>query len=104
MPNGKGQMDCCYCVHWQNEWDGYDGAYEQGFCTLYQAEIPSTLPDWIHRICVDFAPNRYFEKYLIPNSLPQRFAWFGIELQKGVLYGFHYNAPTEIKRLKELQQ
>ena len=43
MPNGKGSLECCYCVHWQGEYQGYDGAYEEGFCGFHQNTLPSTI-------------------------------------------------------------
>jgi len=76
--------------------------YEQGFCTFHNAEIPSTLPKWNHRICIDFKPNKFFDRYLQHNSLEQRFGLFGRELEKNVLYEFPYNSHTEIEKSKDL--
>ena len=102
MPNGKGQIDCCYCVNFQSEFEGSDAMYEKGFCKFHQSEIPSTLPEWNHRICVDFSANRFFEKYLRYNSLDERFEWFEEDLEKNILYEFHYNDHKDIKKLKDL--
>jgi hypothetical protein len=104
MPNGKGQLDCCYCIHWQSEYQGSDGMYDKGFCKLYEREIPTTLPFWTHRICSDFVPNQFYEKYAELNSIVQRFSWFEANLEKGILYGFPYNCPSEIKELKDLTE
>lgn len=81
---------------------GYDGAYEKGFCKLYESEIPSTLPSWTHRICSDFRANEHFNFYIEMNPLEERFSWFQIELKKGVLYGFHYDNPSGLDVLKNL--
>lgn len=102
MPNGRGQIDCCYCIHYQGEYEGADALYEQGLCKFHNAEIPSTLPKWNHRICIDFEANKFFDRYLQYNSLEQRFSWFGRELEKNVLYEFPYNCHTEIEKLKDL--
>ena len=104
MPNGKGQLDCCYCKNWQSEYQGSDGMYEKGFCGLYESEIPTTLPSWTHRICSDFAPNQFYEKYVESISVEQRFSWFETNLKKGILYGFPYNYPPKIDKLKDLTE
>ncbi len=100
MPNGKGQLDCCYCVHFESKYEGSDAMYDDGFCEFHKAEIPSLLPEWIHRICIDFEANNSFEKYLQYNSLEQRFEWFGKELEENALYGFQNY--EDIKKLKDL--
>lgn len=102
MPNGRGQIDCSYCVYWQGEYEGGDGVCEKGFCKLHKSEIPSTLTDGSHRVCKDFEPNRFFEKYIQYNSLEERFKGFERGLEKNVLYKFPYNAPYLIEKLKDL--
>lgn len=102
MPNGKGQIDCCYCVHFVSQYEGSDAMYDEGNCLFHRRKIPSLLPEWRHRICKDFTPNRHFEKYLQYNSLEQRFGWFETELEEKTLYEFHYNNHKDIKKLKDL--
>jgi hypothetical protein len=102
MPNGRGQIDCCYCMHFESEYQGSDAMYEKGFCKFHEAEIPSTLPEWNHRICIDIEPSSFFAMYLQLNPLQQRFEWFEKKLDKNVLYEFHYNNHKEIKKLKDL--
>jgi hypothetical protein len=104
MPNGKGQSDCCYCTNWLSEYQGSDGMYEKGFCRLYESKIPATLPLWTHRICSDFSPNQFYEKYVELIQIEQRFSSFETNLEKGVLYGFPYNCPYKIKKLKDLTE
>ena len=102
MPNGKGSIECCYCVHWRGEYQGYDGAYEAGFCAHHKASVPSTLPKWDHRVCSEFEPNEFFKRDS-RISAEERFSWFGIKLKPGFLYVFGYNVPREIKELVELK-
>jgi hypothetical protein len=104
MPNGKGSLECCYCVHWQGEYQGYDGAYEEGFCGFHQTTLPSTESTWTHRICSKFEPNTFFVKDTRDISLAMRFGWFGIKLEDGVLYGFSYNQPDKIQKIKNLSE
>jgi hypothetical protein len=49
MPNGKGQLDCCYCIHFESKFEGSDAMYDEGFCEFHKAQIPSLLPSWNHR-------------------------------------------------------
>lgn len=102
MANGKGSIECCYCVHWRGEHQGYDGAYEAGFCAHHKASVPATLPKWDHRVCSEFSPNEFFNRDS-RISAEERFSWFGIRLKPGFLYVFGYNAPHEIKELVELK-
>lgn len=102
MPNGKGSLECCYCVHWQGEHQGYDGAYEEGFCGFHRSALPSTVNTWMHRICSKFEPNAFFVKDTRTVSLEERFAWFGRKLKDGILYGFSYNQPDKVEEIKKL--
>ncbi len=102
MANGRGQLDCCYCIYWKGEYEGYDAAYEERFCKLFETAIPSTLPSWTHRICVDFEPADSFKFYAEMVSIKDRFSSFGIDLEKGVLYGFFYNMVSELTKIKNL--
>ncbi len=102
MPNGKGQIDCCYCFHFESEYEGSDAMYEKGFCKFHKTEIPSTLPNWNHRICKDIEPSRFFEKYLQHDSMEQKFERFEKDLEKNTLYKFPCNVPSEIEKMKDL--
>src|ERR1051325_1280967 len=103
MPNGKGSLECCYCVSWRGEYQGYDGAYEAGFCEHHGVLLPSTISDWGHRICTDFRPNEYFKRDS-RISAEERFAWFGTHLKPKVLYVFSYNSPPDIRELATLNK
>ncbi|MEW6737032.1 MAG: hypothetical protein AB1489_37445 [Acidobacteriota bacterium] len=103
MPNGKGSLECCYCIHWDGKYQGYDGAYEEGTCKYFAALLPSTVNSWSHRICADFKPNASFEKES-RISYEERFSWFGIKLEPGVLYIFSYNQPADVKEFIHLDK
>jgi hypothetical protein len=106
MPNGKGSLECCYCVQYRGEWQGYDAAYEPGFCKFHRANLPAT--NGYHRICSNFSPNEY---YLHDNpvfevegiakriSAEERFSWFDTWLEPNVLYVFSYNDPRKVQGL-----
>lgn len=102
MPNGKGSLECCYCLHWGGAYQGYDGAYEVGYCKHHQVSLPSTLPEWGHRVCSDFMPNKFFE-HDSNISAEERFSWFGLKLRVEMLYVFNYNAPPQIRELAKLK-
>jgi len=102
MPNGKGQIDCCYCVHFQGEYEGSDEMYDEGYCKLHKSDIPSTLPNWNHRLCTEIELNKHFEKYIPHNPLEKLFERFEKQLEENVLYEFPYNVPSAITKLKDL--
>jgi hypothetical protein len=102
MPNGKGSLECCYCDYWRGERQGYDGAYEEGFCSYFKSRLPSTSESWTHRICTKFEPNSFYNKDSPTISPEERFGWFRKKLKDGVLYGFSYNKPDSIEELKKL--
>lgn len=104
MPNGRHQLDCCYCIYFESEseYENADAMYEKGFCKFHKTEIPSTEEKHNQRICIDFEPNKSYEKYIEYTSLTQRFGLFEKKLEENVLYEFEYSAPSEIKKLKDL--
>jgi len=98
MPNGKGSLDCCYCVHFDAK--GYpDGHGAERFCHFHQSVVPKAKTESNNRLCGNFEPS---EVYYADNPLRQfftlacRFAWFGKDLEPGVLYEFSYNHPPSI--------
>jgi hypothetical protein len=113
MPNGKGSLECCYCIHYRGEWQGYDAAYEQGFCEYHKSALPSTTINWEHRICSNFSPNEYyfrdnpiFELHDMSKriTVEERFSWFDTTLQPNVLYTFHYNNPRNVKEILKFNE
>jgi hypothetical protein len=100
MPNGKGSLDCSYCVHFDAM--GYpDGHGEERLCRFHQTVLPKAKVEPNNRICGNFEPS---ELYYAHNpsrqffTLARRFAWFGIDLEPGVLYEFCYNEPPKIRK------
>ena len=105
MPNGKGSLECSYCLHWHAA-DGNRGhfyAYEDGFCTLHDVGIPGSRPDWIQRVCTDFSPDEEFardnrvgqrsDQRDVDDVVAWRFSWLGPDVEADTLYGFNYNDP-----------
>jgi hypothetical protein len=98
MPNGKGSLDCCYCVHCDAR--GYpEGFGEERLCKFHETILPKPKVASNNRICGNFEPNEVYNKHngLGPfMPLARRFAWFGKDLKPGVLYEFCYNQPPGI--------
>jgi hypothetical protein len=81
---------------------GYpDGHGEERLCRFHQTVLPKAKADYKNRICGNFEPN---QAYYADNPLRQyftlarRFAWFGADLEPGVLYEFGYNDPPGITK------
>ncbi len=61
MPNGRGHIDCGYCLHWaidEEEW-GYESGGHDGTCNCWDAAIPRSLTIE-HKFCLDFEPSIHF--------------------------------------------
>jgi hypothetical protein len=106
MPNGKGSLDCSYCIHFEGS-SGYpEGFGEERLCKFHQVVVPKGNVPHNNRICCNFEPN---EGYYRDNPLRQyitlarRFAWFGIDMEPGVLYEFCYNQPPGITKIAVLR-
>lgn len=111
MPNGKGSLECCCCIHYEGQWVGYDAYLEQGRCNYHKATLPSTTQTHGNRICSDFSPN---EHYYAHNPLfeirgvikritaEERLSWFGKILEPGMLYVFHYNDPPSVREFLKI--
>src|SRR6266566_6668468 len=105
MPNGKGVLDCSYCVHFEGK--GYpDGHYEERRCRFHETVLPKTKLPYHNRICCNFEPNDTYRQHeglrdFIP--LPRKFAWFGEDLEPGVLYEFSQYHPPGITALAVLR-
>ncbi len=86
------------------------GGREGEKCDFHRADLPCETSG--NRICRDFAPS---EKYDADNPIQEidgitkryfeaeeRFSWFKIELEPGVLYSFPYHQPEQIERIKRI--
>lgn len=59
MPNGKGSLDCCYCVHFDSQ--GYpEGFGGERFCRFHQAVLPKPKVAHNNRICGNFQPGELY--------------------------------------------
>ncbi len=96
MPNGKGSLDCCYCVHFDAEGYPY-GHGEERLCRFHQTVLPKAKVEGNNRICGNFEPS---ELYFAQSPLRQfiTVAWFGTDLEPGVLNEFCYNHPPGITK------
>src|SRR6266446_229331 len=98
MPNGKGSLDCSYCIHFDGT--GYpDGHAEERLCRFHQTVLPKPKLAYHNRICGNFEPNESYGQHGSLGqffTLARRFAWFGTDLEPGVLYEFSYNHPPGI--------
>ena len=111
MPNGKGALECCYCIHYKGQWSGYDAAHEPGFCTYHNAALPGTTDTHLNRICCNFSSNDDYDNHnplfesdgRLKRITPEvRFSWFKTPLKAGMLYVFSYNVPASLKEFVKL--
>ena len=100
MPNGKGTLDCSYCVH-RRGWDWNPHKFHAEFiCGFHGVRVPPPKDETNNRICCHFEPS---EEYVKDNpsqffTVNRRFGWFGCNLEPGVLYEFGYNEPSKIQK------
>jgi hypothetical protein len=93
-------LDCCYCTHFDGA--AYpDGHAEERLCRFHETVLPKPNVEFNNRICGNFQPS---DLYFTHNPLRQfatgarRFAWFGADLEPGVLYEFSYNDPLGVTK------
>ena len=100
MPNGKGSLDCSYCKHF-NAREGYPVDFgDSKLCGYHKVILPQSNEPHMNRICCHFEPNETFYQHNAHFWMPlfRRVAWFGIDMEPGVLYEFSYNNPEGIKK------
>lgn len=118
MPNGRGLMDCCYCLHWsikEEEW-GYGSGRYDGQCTCWDVAIPRSLTQQ-HRFCLDFTPSKYFGEdngvgrpgetrstEEIGRDCLRKCLQVKPDMQIGVLYHAPYGEPKKISELIRLDE
>jgi hypothetical protein len=98
MPNGKGSLDCCYCIHFRGNW-----SHTEARCEFHDAVLPATD---LNRICCHFvATDEYALHQGAPDTIPpaRRFTWFREDFEPGVLYEFQYNNPDRIEKRTSLR-
>src|SRR4051812_9544644 len=89
MPNGKGSVDCGYRAHF----DGGNSARhgDERLCRFHEVILPKAKDPRNNRICGNFEPSELYRAHNpFPDFCPlvRRFAWFGINLEPGVLMSF----------------
>ena len=100
MGNGRGKIDCTYCTH-------FDGQHqhESARCRFHLALLP---PSSQNRICCHFEASTLLAEEagarILYAPVARQFAWFGADLEPGILYEYPYNDPPAVKRLAVLRQ
>ena len=94
MANGKGALSCSYCQH----------QADAGLrCSFHGVTLPVS-PTYDNTICCNFEPaGSYWRDNSVYIPPARRFAWFGRDLEPGVLYAFPYNAPEAVEPLAVLR-
>lgn len=109
MPNGKGFLDCRYCVYalpTDNEWPiSFDSSIK---CLYHQRELPDATEQGAHRFCINVQPNElwYSEQGGMHIFFPflQQAARFGAELEPGLLYEYQVPLKDSLKPLHRLRE
>jgi hypothetical protein len=98
--NGRGKIDCVYCTHFIG-----DQQHEPARCRFHGTALPESQ---LNRICCHFeASPRFAEESgarILFCPVACQFAWFGADLEPGVLYEFPYSDPPDIKKLVVLRE
>src|SRR5262245_56260568 len=98
MGNGRGKIDCVYCVHFA----GSD-QHEEARRDFHGTRLP---PSDLNRICCHFEANALLADDSGTGGLfapaARQFGWFAADLEPGVLYEFMYNDPPSVKKLAVL--
>jgi hypothetical protein len=92
MPNGKGFLDCRYCVYAQPIDGGPLLFGSKTYCLFHRCELPQPKIVGAHRFCIHFqASELYFAEAFLGamfRPIASQFARFGAELDPGVLYEY----------------
>ena len=91
MPNGKGTLDCHYCMHYK--WG------EPSICKRYEIEYPVEEAGYKNTVCADFRKKPFIKD----NSaiISSDFRKLRPLLKKGMLYMFPYPARDYREVLEE---
>ena len=92
MANGKGALECGYCSH-----------AVARHCGFHDVELPASPRGW-NLVCGNFSPSPIYWEHSTEHCPPnRRFAWFGRDLEPGVLYHFQYNSPESAEPLAQMR-
>ena len=110
MPNGRGFIDCSYCVYWRGIPRPYSPDTGPGVCVWHRMRIPE-FGRGDHRLCRIFKPTPEYRRliswYVAPDGhvyhrpLAQRLREFGF-LAFGYLYTYCYNYPPGRRKAMKL--
>src|SRR5262245_35691003 len=100
MGNGRGKIDCAYCVHF-----GGTEPHERADCRFHGAPLPRSD---LNRVCCHFEASARLGEESGARArfapVARQFGWFGADLEPGVLYEFPYNDPPAIEKLAVLRE
>ena len=108
MPNGKGEIDCRYCVYAWPANDNWQVIFGSDInCLYHQQKIPKPSTGHEHRFCSNVHANElWFSEqggmHIYWNFLVQA-ARFGAELEPGMLYEYSEQSAKGLKPLKRLR-
>lgn len=109
MPNGKGFIDCRYCVYARpenGEWLILFGGPVH--CLYHQKSLPAPSGGIEHRFCINIIANEqwYSEQGGSHIFFPflRQVARFGAELKPGILYEYGYPNAGSLKQLAVLRE
>ena len=108
MPNGKGFIDCRYCVYaWPvDKWPILFGSRVK--CLYHQQELPQPTDSGEHRFCISIQANEtwFSEEGGMHIYFPflRQVARFGAELEAGMLYEFQTQVQASLKPLAQLRE
>jgi hypothetical protein len=109
MPNGKGFIDCRYCVYaWPTDenWPIQTGSTVK--CLYHQQQLPKPTEAGAHRFCINLQANElwFSEQGGMHIYWPflQQAARFGAELEPGMLYEYHVQLAESLRPLKLLRE
>ena len=109
MPNGKGFIDCYYCVYASpvdDSWPFLMGSRVK--CLYHQQELPNPKEEGNHRFCLSIQANETW--YADQNGMHifspflRQVARFGVELEPGMLYEFQMHITESLKPLALLRE
>ena len=109
MPNGKGFIDCRYCVYaWpeNDQWPVLFGGPVK--CLYHQKSLPNPSEGTQHLFCINIIVNElwYSEQGGMHIYFPflRQTARFVAELEPGVLYEYHCQLASSLKPLATLRK
>jgi hypothetical protein len=112
MPNGKGFIECSYCVFWRGDRTFVPDNMAIGLCSYHHMRIPA-IP-LAERVCAAFKPGYYYRlhnaysyfwrgRYYSFSFYHTKRRMFPRGLAHGFLYAYSYpNPPRTVRRVMRL--